>query len=309
MRSLSTLLLALSMTVFRASAADSVLIFAPHPDDETLGCSGIIQQAVARGTPITIVLVTNGDGFPAAASGVTRKPVSKLAAVDFLELSRFRQTQARTAVTLVGAKAKDLVLLGYPDSLLEKMYQANNSTPVRQEFTGKSETYGLIQPDFHTTAHGKAAPYTRAAAVADAVELIRKTKPTAVYVTDEADSHKDHRATFWIVRDAVKSSGYKGAFYTYVVHSGEEWPWPRGITPERPFEVHQSKGQQVPAGVVWPPTHRVPLTPEQAALKRKAIAAHILPEAEDPKDRQPGEREYLESFVKSEEIFWIVRGK
>ncbi len=309
MRPLSTLLLAVSMTAFRAGAADSVLIFAPHPDDETLGCGGIIQQAIAQGTAPTIVLFTNGDGFPAAASGVTHKPVSKLAPEDFLALSRFRQTQAQTAVTLLGAKAKDLVLLGYPDSALEKMYLANNSTPLRQPFTGKSETYGLIQQDFHTARHGKPAPYTRAAAVADTVELIRTVKPTAIYVTNEADSHKDHRAAFWFVRDAVKAAGYKGPLYTAVIHSGEEWPWPRGITPELPFQAHELKGQQVPAGVAWPPTHRVPLTPAQAALKRKAIAAHVLPEADDPKDRQPGEREYLESFVKSEEIFWIAGGK
>ena len=37
-----------------------VCIFAPHPDDEILGCGGLIQQLIANGNPILIVYVTNG---------------------------------------------------------------------------------------------------------------------------------------------------------------------------------------------------------------------------------------------------------
>ncbi|PYY13337.1 MAG: hypothetical protein DMG61_13675, partial [Acidobacteria bacterium] len=29
--------------------SDSIVIFAPHPDDEVIGCAGIIMQALARG--------------------------------------------------------------------------------------------------------------------------------------------------------------------------------------------------------------------------------------------------------------------
>jgi hypothetical protein len=51
----------------------------------------------------------------------------------------------------------------------------------------------------------------------------------------------------------------------------------------------------------------VALSPEEAAVKQKAIAAqasHLTPEA--PASMQD-ERAYLESFVKSEEIFWHGR--
>ena len=37
-----------------------VCIFAPHPDDEVLGCGGMLQQLAANGNPILLVLVTNG---------------------------------------------------------------------------------------------------------------------------------------------------------------------------------------------------------------------------------------------------------
>ena len=37
-----------------------VCIFAPHPDDEVIGCGGLLQQLAANGNPIVIIHVTNG---------------------------------------------------------------------------------------------------------------------------------------------------------------------------------------------------------------------------------------------------------
>lgn len=37
-----------------------VCVFAPHPDDEILGCGGLLQQLAANGNPIVLVHVTNG---------------------------------------------------------------------------------------------------------------------------------------------------------------------------------------------------------------------------------------------------------
>jgi len=37
-----------------------VCIFAPHPDDEVLGCGGLLQQLAANGNAITLIHVTNG---------------------------------------------------------------------------------------------------------------------------------------------------------------------------------------------------------------------------------------------------------
>ena len=40
---------------------DRILIFAPHEDDETIGCGGYIQRAVAVGAHVSLVMITNGD--------------------------------------------------------------------------------------------------------------------------------------------------------------------------------------------------------------------------------------------------------
>src|SRR5207248_5537972 len=82
--------------------SDSIVIFAPHPDDEVIGCAGIIMQALARGARVKVVDITSGDGFDAAAAGVTHKPVDKVGPDDFLALSRLRQTESRTALDILG---------------------------------------------------------------------------------------------------------------------------------------------------------------------------------------------------------------
>lgn len=39
-----------------------ILVVAPHPDDEVLGCAGLIMSLVAANIPVTVVFVTDGAG-------------------------------------------------------------------------------------------------------------------------------------------------------------------------------------------------------------------------------------------------------
>jgi len=43
------------------SAARSALVLAPHPDDETLGCGATILRKRAAGTPVHVLIVTDGE--------------------------------------------------------------------------------------------------------------------------------------------------------------------------------------------------------------------------------------------------------
>ncbi len=66
----------------------NILVFAPHPDDEVLGCGGVISQALKQEKRVGVVVLTNGDGFPKAAAVVTKKPQNQLTPEDFLKLAR-----------------------------------------------------------------------------------------------------------------------------------------------------------------------------------------------------------------------------
>jgi LmbE family N-acetylglucosaminyl deacetylase len=281
------------------SHPESVVVFAPHPDDEVIGCAGIIQQARARGARVTVVDITSGDGFPAAAAGVTHKKVDQVGPDDFFALSRLRQNQSRNALEILGGKPDDLIILGYADGELGNLYESKDDRVIRQEYTKKNETYALIQTDYHTSLHGKPAPYKRSSVFGDLVELLNTLQPTEIYVTDGTDGHIDHRAAFWFVRDAAKQVGYKGAFYTFLVHGLPAWPFPPGVTPKQPFESRKVNGEVAPRGLPWPPPRRVPLTLEQAERKLKSIRAHDIPVVGMPEHQSE-----MESFVKSEEVFW-----
>ena len=42
---------------------DRIIVFAPHSDDETLACGGMLALAARNGARVRVVLLTNGDGF------------------------------------------------------------------------------------------------------------------------------------------------------------------------------------------------------------------------------------------------------
>ncbi|MCL2648768.1 MAG: PIG-L family deacetylase, partial [Phycisphaerales bacterium] len=200
--------------------------------DEVIGCAGIIMQALARGIGAKVVVMTSGDGYPAAAAGVSRKPLDQIGPEDFLTLSRLRQTQSRNTCEILGVKGDDLILLGYPNGDLNQLYDSADEKVIRHQFIQKNKTYALIQKDYHTAMHGTPAPYSHAALLGDLVELLTTWQPAAIYVTDETDGHLDHRAAFRFLRDAAQKTKYQGDFYTYLVHGLPAWPFPPGITPD-----------------------------------------------------------------------------
>ena len=81
-----------------------VLILAPHPDDETLGCGGVIALHAAQGDSVTVIIATDG------GSG---DPEGRYGDADFLEL---RQAESRNAAEILGVTS--LQFWGYPDGKL-----------------------------------------------------------------------------------------------------------------------------------------------------------------------------------------------
>ena len=81
-----------------------VVVFAPHPDDEVIGCGGALAFHVARGDPVHVVHLTGGEaGDP-----------KKLAGDDLVAV---RRREAREAAQVLGLK--ELVALDFQDGRLE----------------------------------------------------------------------------------------------------------------------------------------------------------------------------------------------
>lgn len=249
-----------------------VLVIAPHPDDEVIGCAGIMLQALQQNKRVAVVVITSGDGYPALAAVVAKKNREQLAADDFLRAGALRQQHSVRAMARIGVPKGELMFLGYPDSGLEKIYTLDGSEPFRQMFTNKNATYGVTVPDYHSSVHGRPAPYLKANVVGDIAQIIRDRQPKEIYVTHEADTHGDHRAAFWFVRDAARSANYQGDFFTYVVH---------GAPPSHP------------------PSRRVTLTPAEVETKRAALQDHQA-------GTSPIHDKLADEYTKPQELFWQI---
>src|SRR5208283_1519588 len=53
-------------------AAESVLVLAPHMDDEVIGCGGTLAKHAARGASITVAFLTDGAAGGTVADGDDR---------------------------------------------------------------------------------------------------------------------------------------------------------------------------------------------------------------------------------------------
>ena len=81
----------------------SLLVVAPHPDDETIGCGARILASSRLGTPVTVVVVTDGSGSH-GQDGVDRNA-----------LRARRQTELGQAARRLGVHDDAVITLGYPD--------------------------------------------------------------------------------------------------------------------------------------------------------------------------------------------------
>lgn len=81
-----------------------VLILAPHPDDETLACGGVIARTVARGGHVVLAVATDG------RHGDERVAPQEMAARRDRELTE--------AVRVLGLASGDVIQLGFEDATL-----------------------------------------------------------------------------------------------------------------------------------------------------------------------------------------------
>ena len=147
-----------------------VLVFAPHPDDELIGVGGVLQRALEAGKRVRIAFVTNGDGYPQAASALLRKAIPSLRSADYLRLATTCQYEAIAADPVLGVSTSDLVFVGYPDGGLAEMYADSSDAPVQSPTTGRTMTYGPVITDYHTLAHGR--PIQSSGSLAERAPLV-----------------------------------------------------------------------------------------------------------------------------------------
>lgn len=103
-----TLLRALSRPYTYADGL--TVVFAPHPDDETLGCGGLIARKRYEGLPVHVVFVTDGGG-----SHLKHPHLS------VPEVIAWRKREATAALRELGVESCAVHFLNEPDGTLDRI--------------------------------------------------------------------------------------------------------------------------------------------------------------------------------------------
>src|ERR1019366_2129446 len=84
----------------------SILVIAPHPDDEALCCAGVIYSNLQAGNTVTVAIVTNGDDYTSPAT---------------TSAGYTREGESIAAMTGLGLSTNSVIFLGYGDQLLQQL--------------------------------------------------------------------------------------------------------------------------------------------------------------------------------------------
>ena len=119
---LSLLLREVSFLTVVAPTFDSrsrLLLIAPHPDDEALACSVILQKALRAGAAIRVVYVTDGDNNPWPQRALERRWT--LSPSDRQRWGNLRRAEALAALRALDFAVPDVRFLGLPDQGLTNL--------------------------------------------------------------------------------------------------------------------------------------------------------------------------------------------
>ena len=87
-----------------------MVILAPHPDDETLGCGGLIARRISEGRRVVVVVITDGRAL-LRRFGVAANPTE-------VEVSAMRKDETRRSVEILGGNAADIRFLDFENERL-----------------------------------------------------------------------------------------------------------------------------------------------------------------------------------------------
>ena len=161
-----------------------LMLIAPHPDDEALACSIILQRAVRTDAPIRVVYATDGDDNPWPQRVLERK--WRLNAADRKRWGKLRRAEALGALRVLGVSASSVRFLALPDQGLTDLLKCDCRSAL--------ERFRAV---------------------------IRNWSPTHLLVPSTADTHPDHSALGVMLRLVLAeffSDKPQMSVWSYAVH-------------------------------------------------------------------------------------------
>ena len=241
-----------------------VMVFAPHPDDETVGVGGLISRLTRRHVPVRVVFLTNGDGFPKAAQEGFA-PDQQPTDADFVALGELRRREALAATQRLGLSKAAVRFLGFPDGGLAELWRAHWSRahPYTSPYTKEDSPPYSDAVNTHVDYDGQ-----------DLTSVIsrelREFRPSMVIMPHPYERHSDHVHTSYFVTEAVSALAERAVLsppptiLTYLVHF-PSWPATRPPAFDRVLPITEL------ADTRW---LGVELSPAELAAKKAALAQY-----------------------------------
>lgn len=261
--------------------SDRVLVIAPHPDDESLCCGGLLARVARRGIAAKVAFVTNGDGSRTGQIfKMLREPLAR--DNDLFSIAQQRQIEALNALASVGLGEADAAFFGFPDGGLTAITRMRDDEIYWAPTTHRNHVA-------YARAYAPGARYLREVLFDLMAQLIREFEPTWLFTGHALDTHPDHAATYALALEAVKRAGLKTEplVAQTLVHYGI-WPVPNGLHTELPIAP--------PAALLkrgkW---HSLALERDEITAKLAAIECYQSQLVSLP--------HYLRAFARRNEIF------
>jgi LmbE family N-acetylglucosaminyl deacetylase len=102
---------------------NNIIVFAPHPDDETLACGGTIIKKLEEGFDVYVVVMTDGRHSHDVTLGLAEPSPQTIAETRAIEL--------REATRVLGVNSSNLILLGFEDGKLREYVSEAREKTVR----------------------------------------------------------------------------------------------------------------------------------------------------------------------------------
>ena len=161
-----------------------LMIFAPHPDDEVLGCGIMLQRLRAAGAATRVVYVTDGENNPWPQRFLERK--WRLDEQDRKRWGQLRRAECLASLQVLGHDPSSACFLTMPDQGLTSLLIKDCSR-----------------------------------ALALLTRLIIDWAPTHLLIPSATDIHPDHSAVavlLSLVLQELRENGWRGSVWSYAVH-------------------------------------------------------------------------------------------
>ncbi len=212
------------------------LILAPHPDDESLGCGGLIAASCAAGIAPVVVILTDGT---ASHPGSAAFPPARLRAV--------RETEAARATSLLGLPSENLYFLRHRDAALPAEGPGFEAITMRLSKIILARYCGLVIAPWDGDPHCDHEATARIAeAVARRAHLPLFSYPIWGWLRDHTDILDEQRRSGWRLnisaqRDLKKRAiaAHESQYGNLIQDSPNGFRLPDNLLAifDRPFEV------------------------------------------------------------------------